>query len=377
MRDRGGLGSVMGVRTPRRDRLLDLIGARHIVQQLAQCVETVCWWMIVGVLVVAGGCRAAGDSGGAFLPGSRLPDADGVLVVEGAFSPLPHALDLDPRRVELGRQLFFDPQVSGGGDRSCADCHDLAAGGVNPGERKSNHPLNETGPYNVPTVFNVGFNFRYNWQGQFTSLESHLGGPMFSARVMDAGSWPDLEARLRPSYEDAFRAAGYAGVSEASIRDVLATYQRSLVTPDARFDRYLRGEAELAPLEARGLALFQEIGCVSCHQGINLGGNLFQRFGVVEDAFMRPVVQMDYGRMLITNDEADAHVFRVPSLRNVAITAPYFHDGSAATLDAAVRHMARVQLGYPLRDDEAAAIVAFLHTLTGTFEGQPLTSGVL
>ena len=241
-----------------------------------------------------------------------------------------------------------------------------------PGEERSNHPMNATGPYNVPTVFNVGFNARFNWQGRYTSLEAHLGGPMMSEAVMYAGTWADLEARLRPAYADAFDAAGYSGVHEVSIRDAMALYQRSLVTPDSDFDRFLRGEEPLGELQAEGFALFGDLGCVSCHQGINLGGNMFQRFGVMEDPFDRPVLEADKGRMLITGEEEDLHVFRVPSLRNVALTAPYFHDGSAPDLDAAVRRMARVQLGYTLEDSEADALVAFLGSLTGTWEGQPL-----
>ena len=137
----------------------------------------------------------------------------------------------------------------------------------------------------------------------------------------------------------------------------------------------LRGELELEPLEQRGLTLFLELGCASCHQGMNVGGNMYQRFGVMEGAFDRPTVELDYGRQLVTGDDRDAHVFRVPSLRNVAVTAPYFHDGSAPELSDAVQKMARVQLGYRLDTEETDAIVAFLHTLTGEWQGKPLTAG--
>ena len=148
------------------------------------------------------------------------------------------------------------------------------------------------------------------------------------------------------------------------------------MTPNSRFDQHLRGELDLTDDEARGYGLFRDLGCVSCHQGINLGGNMFQRFGVMADAFDRPLVELDYGRMLVTGDEADAHVFRVPSLRNVAVTGPYFHDGSAPTLTEAVQTMARVQLGYALEPGETDDLVAFLNTLTGTWEGQVLASDV-
>lgn len=304
---------------------------------------------------------------------SRLPPAE-FATAERPFEPLPQEMFLDAEQVELGRRIFEDPRVSGDGDRACVDCHDLGEGGVVPGEERSNHPLNSTGPYNVPTVFNVAFNFRYNWQGRFETLEDHLGGPMMSEVVMDAGSWDALIGRLADAYDVDFQRAGYPeGVTEQSIREVVSVYQRSLVTPDARFDRYLRGELDLTSDERAGLDLFVSLGCASCHQGTNVGGNLYQRFGVMEDAFDgRELAERDYGRMQVTGREEDAHVFRVPSLRNVALTAPYFHDGSATTLEDAVRHMGRVQLGTLLDDLEVRQIVAFLHSLTGRLEGEPL-----
>jgi cytochrome c peroxidase len=306
---------------------------------------------------------------------SRLPP-ELVATTDDPFEPIPASLDLAPEEVELGRRLFVDPRVSGDGSRSCVDCHVLEEGGIVPGEARSNHPLNETGPYNVPTVFNVAFNFRYNWQGRFETLEDHLGGPMMSEVVMDAGSWPALVGRLKPHYQGDFVRAGYpAGVTEEAIREVLASYQRSLITPHARFDRYLRGEVGLSEDEARGYALFKDVGCVSCHQGTNVGGNLFQRYGVMEDPFGgRELTERDYGRMQITHREEDAHVFRVPSLRNVEVTPPYFHDGSATTLEDAVRHMGRVQLGYVLTDEEVRLIATFLRSLTGEWDGARLAA---
>ncbi len=310
---------------------------------------------------------------GAEVVTSRLPPAEHA-TVEDPFEPLPQSLDLDARKVELGRRLFEEPRLSGDGERACVDCHDLGAGGVVPGEARSNHPLNESGPYNVPTVFNVAFNFRYNWQGRFETLEEHLNGPMMNEAVMNAGSWPEVVARLSGEYGADFRRAGYdEGVTPTNVRDAISSYQRSLITPGSRFDRFLMGELPLEPEEERGYELFKSVGCATCHQGVNVGGNMFQRFGVIDDAFEgRELQERDYGRMLVTGREEDAFVFRVPSLRNVAITAPYFHDGSAATLEEAVVHMGRVQLGYTLDADEVDAIVAFLHTLTGTFDGVSL-----
>jgi cytochrome c peroxidase len=305
----------------------------------------------------------------------RLPP-ERVASREDPFEPIPESVDVDRRKAELGRRLFADPLLSGDGKRRCTDCHDLGSGGVIPGEARSNHPMNETGPYNVPTVFNVGFNFRYNWNGKFATLEAHLGGLMMAPTVMAAGSWPELLERLRPTYDEGFKQAGYpGGISERGFKDALSAYQRSLVTPNAKFDRFLKGEAELAPAERDGYELFKRIGCASCHQGINVGGNLFQRFGVMEDPFDgRAPTPNDYGRMLVTGRQEDAHVFRVPSLRNVEVTAPYFHDGSAPTLEVAVQHMGRVQLGTMLTAGEIDQIVAFLRTLTGEIDGKRLGS---
>jgi len=304
---------------------------------------------------------------------SRLPAAERATARE-PFEPIPSSLELHPTRVALGERLFAEPLLSTDGDHTCVDCHSLAEGGIVPGEARSNHPMNDTGPYNVPTVFNVAFNFKYNWQGKFDTLEEHLGGLMMKPEVMDAGSWPALAARLQPSYGADFRAAGYPRIDQDSVRDAISTFQRSLITPDSRFDLYLRGQGALSEDEERGYRLFRDVGCVTCHQGTNVGGNLFQRFGVMEDAFGgRDLVERDYGRMLVTGREEDAHVFRVPSLRNVEVTPPYFHDGSAATLEEAVGHMGRVQLAVELSDDEVLAIATFLRSLTGRYEGRPLS----
>jgi len=309
-------------------------------------------------------------------PASRIPPGS-VATAEDPIEPIPQRLELDARRVALGGRLFADPILSGDGTRTCTMCHALEEGGIVPGETRSNHPMNATGPYNVPTVYNVAFNFRFNWNGKFDTLEDHMQGLMMNPTVMNTGSWSEIVDRIRPSYAPAFVSAGYRdGLTEENVRDAVASYQRSLITPNAKFDQFLRGEEVLEPDEREGYELFKSVGCISCHQGINVGGNLFQRFGVMEDAFDgRELTDRDYGRMLLTGREEDAHVFRVPSLRNVAVTAPYFHDGSAPTLEAAVGHMGRVQLGYILSDAEVGAIAAFLGTLTGEHDGVSLARG--
>ncbi len=156
--------------------------------------------------------------------------------------------------------------------------------------------------------------------------------------------------------------------------DALATFERSLITPGAPLDRYLRGKHDaISPDEERGYELFKTYGCIACHQGVNVGGNLFQRFGVFANPFAyRPVTRADLGRFTLTGNTKDRFVFRVPSLRNVAATAPYLHDGSAATLEQAVEKMASTQLGRVIAPPEIDLIVRFLHTLTGEYRGQPV-----
>ncbi|MCC7542301.1 MAG: c-type cytochrome [Deltaproteobacteria bacterium] len=300
---------------------------------------------------------------------SRLPDS-AFATSEDPIEPIPTRTGADPRKVALGRALFSDPILSGNGSTSCASCHVLSEAGIVAGEARSTHPRDDTGPYNVPTVFNVAFNARFNWTGRFATLEDHLRALLLNPEVMDAGTWEELLPRVRRKYERRFVEAGYPSVSEATLIDAIVTFQRSLVTPNARFDRHLRSEEVLSEEELEGYEAFKSVGCISCHQGINVGGNVFQRFGVMEDAFEgRTVGRRDMGRFLLTGRPSDVHVFRVPSLRNVAVTAPYFHDGSARTLEDAITRMAAVQLGYVLPGPQVARIAAFLRTLTGEYEG--------
>jgi cytochrome c peroxidase len=178
-----------------------------------------------------------------------------------------------------------------------------------------------------------------------------------------------------PQYRTDFAAVYPNGIDMASVKNALATFERSLITPNSRFDRYLRGdESALTVEELRGYKLFRQVGCVSCHQGMNLGGNLYQKFGIMDDYFSvrGHVTEADLGRYNTTRRDEDRFVFRVPSLRNVAVTAPYFHDASAATLEEAVRVMARYQLGKNMAPDEVTGVTAFLRTLTGEYMGRPL-----
>jgi cytochrome c peroxidase len=258
---------------------------------------------------------------------------------------------------------------------SCASCHDLARGGDD-GRARSETSDGRPSDFNASTVFNAALNARLNWRGNFRTLTEQNEAVLLDPRLMNV-TWTELLAKLRADadYRAAFKAL-YGGPEREHVLDALATFQRSLLTPDARFDRYLRGERDaITAEEARGYQLFKAYGCIACHQGVNVGGNLFQRFGVFYDPFAARgnVGAADLGRYTITGREDDRKVFRVPSLRNVAVTSPYFHDGSAASLAEAVDIMARSQLGRELPRDDIDLIIRFLRTLTGVYRGQSLT----
>jgi cytochrome c peroxidase len=291
--------------------------------------------------------------------------------------------NLDPAAVRLGERLFHDVRLSHGDVMACASCHDLARGGDD-GLARSLDTNGKPLDFNTPTVFNATLNFRLNWRGDFRpmggrierSLEALIEAGLLDPRVMNT-SWDELLPKLRADadYRTAFATIDRGGLKPASVLKAIAAYQRSLLTPNARFDQYLRGKRDaITDDEKRGYDLFRSYGCVACHQGVNVGGNLFQKFGVFEDPLspLEKVTGADLGRFTITGDEQDRHVFRVPSLRNVAVTGPYFHDGRSQTLEQAVDTMAKRQLGRTLSPEEIGLIVKFLHTLTGEYQDQPL-----
>lgn len=305
-------------------------------------------------------------------------EADAAL--EEPIAPLPLASDENPAKVTLGERLFGDVRLSRDRSMSCLTCHQFERGGAD-GLAVSRRADGTSLARNSPTIFNVGFNYFYNWDGSTQALEAHAEKLMLNPDVMDA-NWPELLERLRAdsAYVAAFKSAYPDGLTKASVLDALAVYERSLITPNARFDQHLRGRRDaLTEQERQGYRLFKSYGCVACHQGMNVGGNMFQRFGIFPYSrapadLGQPDERVDYGRFQVTRVERDRHVFRVPSLRNVALTAPYFHHGKAATLEAAVDTMAQVQLGKTLTPEEIELIVRFLHTLTGEYRGRPLAS---
>lgn len=291
-----------------------------------------------------------------------------------ALAPLPQSLALDARKVALGSRLFRDVRLSGDDHLACIDCHAFDRGGAN-GHARSNFPGRRPVAVNIPSLFNSAFSFRFGWAGNLEDIGQQLDAAMDSRAAM-AGTWDDAsvqlarDARLRQEFERLYP----DGLTPLNLRELLAIYSLSLITPNSRFDRSLRGELALHPDEQSGYELFRDYGCVSCHQGINVGGNMLQRFGVMRDYFegRADLTPADLGLFAKTGREEDRYVFRVPSLRNVALTAPYFHDGSKNSLEEAVTTMASLQLGRELSAEQTGQIAAFLRTLTGELHGRPL-----
>ncbi len=317
-------------------------------------------------------------------PVNAQPDPGGVCAnsaAEAGFSPpevpassreiapLPRHLHLNSAEVELGRRLFLDRRLSGAGTVSCASCHPLGKYGAD-GLPHSIGTNGRAGDRNAPTVFNSGFRFRQFWDGRAATLEAQVDGPIANHAEMDSG-WALITRRL--SSDHALQAlseqACSAPLSPTVMRAAIATFERSLVTPDAPFDRFLRGDSDaISPKAKAGWILFKSLGCIACHQGIDIGGNMFAPIGMLGDYFAlqgRKPVKADLGLENLTHSALDKYKFVVPGLRNVAETAPYFHDGSVKRLDKAVDIMARVQLGIRLDSAQTRELVAFLKSLTG------------
>ncbi len=292
-------------------------------------------------------------------------------VANEPIKPIPFETGADPDRAALGRVLFHDPRLSSDGSTSCASCHDLAAGGDD-GERVSTGVEGRQGVVNSPTVYNTALNFKQFWDGRADTLEDQIDGPVQTSFEMGS-LWPDVVATLYQDdyYPDAFGELYDDGITRVNIKNALAEFMRSLNTPNSRFDQWLQGNANaLTAAELEGYRLFKDYGCVSCHQGANVGGNMFQVFGVINEFFKRRgnITEADLGRFNVTGNPEDRHAFKVPSLRMAAHTAPYLHDGSAATLRDAVDAMFEFQLGREAPDRDKDLIVEFIKTLAGESE---------
>jgi cytochrome c peroxidase len=274
-----------------------------------------------------------------------------------------------PEKIELGKMLFFDPRLSASHAISCNSCHNVGLGGVDAEETSIGHQW-QRGGRNAPTVLNAVYNTAQFWDGRAKDLAEQAGGPMINPIEM-ASPQEHVSEQLAaiPGYVAAFKAAfpGEARpVTLANAQKAIAIFEATLVTPDAPFDRFLKGDqSALTGQQKQGLRVFIDKGCVGCHKGINLGGSMYAPFGVVEKPGAEFLPPNDKGRFAVTKTATDEYVFKVPTLRNIALTAPYFHSGRCWDLHQAVAVMGSSQLGAQLTTGEIDQIVDFLASLTG------------
>lgn len=313
---------------------------------------------------------AAQEAALAASPDAALRDAAAALFEPiPRMATLPHNAPMTRQKIDLGAMLFFDPRMSKSGVFSCQSCHNIGMGGVDALETSIGHGW-PAGPRNSPTMLNAVFNIAQFWDGRADDLAEQAKGPVQAGVEMN--NTPDhLIATLKsmPGYVDAFTQS-FPGEADPVTFDNFAhaieAFEATLVTPNARFDQWLTGtDGAMTDQEKRGLQAFMDTGCANCHAGVNMGGQDYFPFGVVEapDADVRP--EGDRGRFTVTQTEGDDYVFRAAPLRNVALTAPYFHSGKVWSLEDAVKIMSNAQLGTELAEDQAQDIVAFLGTLTG------------
>lgn len=288
--------------------------------------------------------------------------------------PIPQNLALDTRKVVLGELLFSDPRLSTTGF-ACITCHPIDASGTD-GLKVSRTASKSDDIKNTPTIFNSGFNSLQHWNAEFESLQEQLNATLHNPLQMN-NNWSKLIETLKKDidYVQAFQSIYSSPINQHNITDAMITFERSLITPNADFDRYLNGQLDaLTEKQKKGYQLFNDYGCITCHQGINIGGNLYTKAGIFEhhEDHNKTLTKYDYGRYLYTSDKKDLFVFRVPSLRNVAVTAPYFHDGQTETLYEAIEHMGHEQLDIQLSTDDIELIEDFLNSLTGEYRGRKL-----
>ena len=297
--------------------------------------------------------------------------------------PVPDSVPYDSLKAELGDLLYHDTRLSADGTVSCATCHDLATGGVD-NKRYSEGIGGQLGGVNAPTVYNACFNFVQFWDGRAATLAEQAGGPPLNPVEMGYKSFDEIVAKLSQdkAFVRKFKAVYPEGLSQETITDAIAEFEKSLVTPDSAFDLYLKGDENAMTAEQiEGYDLFKEYSCATCHAGVNMGGLTYELMGQRDNYFedrdltlKSGLTDGDNGRWAQTGVERDRYRFKTPGLRNVALTWPYYHDGSVATLDEAVRKMARFQVGKKISDKDADKVVSFLNALTGQYQGETLTN---
>lgn len=293
--------------------------------------------------------------------------------------PIADSLPVDMRKVILGDMLYHDTRLSADNTISCASCHGLNTGGVD-NKQYSEGVGGQFGGVNAPTVYNAAYNFVQFWDGRANTLADQAAGPPLNPVEMACESFDEIIAKLQQdaNFTKAFTAVYPDGYSEKNLTNAIEEFEKTLLTPNSQFDRYLKGEkTAINDTELMGYEFFKKYDCATCHVGEILGGQSYELMGVKRDYFADRGLEMteeDNGRFKQTKTDRDKHRFKVPGLRNIALTAPYFHDGSMKTMKDAVDYMAKYQIDKNLPDEELNQIVAFLETLTGEFKGKPLTT---
>ncbi len=280
------------------------------------------------------------------------------------IAPLPQHVEVDPKKAELGKKLWFDPRLSKSGFISCNSCHNLSMGGSDNLPTSIGHKWQE-GPINSPTVLNASLNFVQFWDGRAETLKEQAGGPIENPKEMASNH--DLVVNVIasiPEYVEEFKEAyGDDEVNIDKITDAIATFEKTLITPNSRFDQWLRGDDDaITAYEREGYEIFRNSGCVACHHGEGIGGSSFQKMGLLEEYETENLAQ---GLADFTGKDSDRMFFKVPTLRNIELTYPYFHDGAVNTMEEATEIMGRLQLGRDFTEEEVDKIVAFYRTLTG------------
>ena len=293
--------------------------------------------------------------------------------------PIADSIPVDMRKVILGDLLYHDTRLSADNTVSCASCHGLNTGGVD-NKQYSEGVGGQFGGVNAPTVYNAAYNFVQFWDGRAGTLAEQAAGPPLNPVEMACHSFDEIIAKLQQdeNFSKAFTEVYPDGYSEKNITNAIEEFEKTLLTPNSRFDRYLKGDKKaINDVELAGYELFKKYDCATCHVGETLGGQSYELMGVKRDYFADRGLEMteeDNGRFKQTKDDRDKHRFKVPGLRNIALTAPYFHDGSMKTMKEAVDYMAKYQMNLDLPEDELNKIVSFLETLTGEYKGKLLTN---
>lgn len=283
--------------------------------------------------------------------------------VDSPLQPIPTLKSVNKNLALLGKALFHSPLLSKDNTISCASCHMLSFGGDD-GFPVSTGVDNLKGNRNSPTILNSAFNFKQFWDGRASTLVEQAAGPIHNPVEMNS-NWEQIIAKLKDDkyFSEAFSQLGVKEITPSDITLAIATFEETLITPNAPIDQFIQGDlTALTAQQKRGFNLFMNYGCATCHQGVNIGGNLFQKLGRISD--ISSDLLKDTGRYEITGDPFDKNVFKVPTLRNIAETAPYFHNGSISTLEEAVSIMASSQLGRKLSESEVEDIVALLQSFS-------------